>query len=143
MLSRRCSVGDYRDPKTWWSCGSTEPTIGEVYDRLSILELKILYAKVQGAEVTRFEMERQKLSELLDSKVVLTSAYLEIAAVNAAIWHMTGTLRELERRDAQGEHEIREYFGKLALQVFRWNERRAAIITRVNEDWGMTVKEKV
>src|ERR1700676_1554522 len=71
---------------------------GECSDRLTILALKILHGTDAGKDVKHFTDERNALLTDIRARTLngkWFEAVLELAAVNAALWHAEDRLRML------------------------------------------------
>jgi len=108
---------------------------GELSDRLSILALKRLFGAEAGRDCTAFQSEWGILLTEIRSRTLngkWFEAVLELAAVNAALWHAEDDLREL-RQDGSGRVEAA---GLLAFRIQSLNDQRSALIDRINRDAG-------
>ena len=107
---------------------------GELMDRISILELKLLNVKDPDKLAN---VERQfsalnplcvKLFEENDSE--LQKLYLELSRINGTLWG----LENLVRGDTKTEDLV-----NYATEIFKWNEERNKIINDINiltgSDW--------
>lgn len=114
---------------------------GEVLDRLSILGLKLVYGGLQGRDTKHFRDERNALLPKINAANGLAGItlehYLELAAVNAALWQAEDRLREY--RKADGAQEKWFDYREVALQAFeiqQLNDRRAELISLINVNTG-------
>ena len=132
------TVERYRNEETWFTSGSFRPSVGEAVDRLTILALKVLYAR----DPARFLAEQYAVREWLREQCCLHAltcpASQDLAAINAAIWHLTGDVRlrlknGAERADGIGD----QYF-----QAYLWNEQRATLIRIINEAMEQPASEE-
>ena len=123
---------------------------GEIADRLSILALKITYGKDLGRSVAHFEQERAALLCKFNAPSHTGRWYehaVELAAVNAVIWQDTDTVRKLRAALAKDDAMPIQIASDAALLAFRlqaMNDRRAELITFINETTGNnTGQEKI
>jgi len=113
-----------------------KPTLGEILDRLTILSLKVLHGRQAGKAVGHFEEEQRVLATLECAKRPHGLSHLpllDLAAVNAALWHAEDDLREYRIK-------VREFDEHAALAVaFRiqdLNDQRACLIQEINKASG-------
>ncbi len=115
-------------------------SVGELFDKLSILELKAaaLEDPVRRANVLR---ERAGLDAVRRRHVApsaeLDALYGELSDVNRRLWQTEDALRQCERA---GAFDTR--FVELARSVYRDNDRRALIKRRINELTGSDIVEE-
>jgi hypothetical protein len=127
------------------------PGAGEYVDRLTIVQLKILFGTEAGADVSHFVHERAALCTRLAAARVRLEDLTELAAVNAAIWHNEDGLRALrllpDARRAQWAGTGQTYAEEAAARGFRsqaLNDQRAALVHAINEGAGDDLgKEKL
>lgn len=108
--------------------------VGEISDRLSILALKRLFAGQAGKDITHFTTEHTALLSQIRSRTLngkWFEAFTELAAVNAALWHLEDTLRA-----ERGEPVREDVVARLAFRIQDHNDLRAALIERINKDAG-------
>jgi len=121
---------------------------GEISDRLSILALKILYARESGKDTAHFESEQASLRAQIRSRTLNGKWFdgvLELAAVNAAIWHGEDELRawRVPRPTGYSPEDLVTIMD-LAFHLQAMNDRRAELIQTINKDAGDSdAKEKV
>lgn len=117
------------------------PGPGEIADRLTILALKILFGTAAGRPIDHFERERNALlvSFRQADPTKFVEPLLELAAVNAALWHAEDDLREWrEQAQAGGPLECvaaRDVV-RLAFQIQVLNDRRAELVAAINQRGG-------
>ena len=99
-------------------------SVGELLDKISILEIKSLF--------TDSEYVSKELEELNLIKSSLTQYTLEyevqLKKVNEKLWKIEDKLRELEK-----EQRFDEEFIELARSVYKTNDERARIKRELNE----------
>lgn len=115
-------------------------SIGELFDRISILELKEHHI----ADVKKLTNVRQELKLLRETEFRLglavsdlESVRRELAQVNAALWVIEDEIRDCERKGDFGPRFI-----ELARSVYHQNDRRAALKYRLNQLCGSSVVEE-
>jgi hypothetical protein len=110
---------------------------GELSDRLSILALKRLFGGEAGKDCTVFNQEWAVLLTEIRSRTLngkWFEAVLELAAVNAALWHAEDDLRVL--RQEEESVSLLADAGRLAFRIQSLNDQRSALIDRINRDAG-------
>lgn len=125
--------------------GNNEPlllpaSIGELFDRISILELKEHHIE-DAKKLTNVRQELKLLREtecrLRLATSDLASVRRELAEVNAALWAIEDEIRDCERRGDFGPRFI-----ELARSVYHQNDRRAALKYRLNQLCGSSLVEE-
>ena len=115
-------------------------SVGELFDKISILELKeaAIADPARRANVTR---ERAALDAVRRREIPpspeLEALYAELREVNRRLWETEDGLRQRER-DAKFD----DRFVELARSVYRDNDRRALIKRRINELTGSDIVEE-
>lgn len=113
--------------------------VGELFDKISILEIKVAHAK-DTATAANVRRERDALCALRDEhhlSELVGSLADELAAVNAHLWDVEDALRAME---AEGRFD--ESFVALARSVYRQNDLRAALKRRINEVANSAIVEE-
>ena len=107
-------------------------SVGELLDKISILEIKSLF--------TNNEYVIKELDELNQIKSTLTQYTLqyevELKKVNEKLWKIEDRLRELEE-----EYRFDDEFISLARQVYITNDKRAEIKRKINEETQSSYRE--
>ncbi len=103
-------------------------SVGELLDKISILEIKQLYAKKYPDKLANIETELTQLRELynIDDPTV-QSLYNELKRVNRDIWYIEDFKRICEK-----DQEFGEQFINAARQVYIRNDNRARIKREIN-----------
>ena len=115
-------------------------SIGELLDKISILEIKQFFAKKNPEKLANIETELFSLRELYtidDAKVKLL--YDELKNINKMLWHI-----ENYKRNCEQEKNFGVDFVNAARQVYIRNDERARIkreINRVTD--SLIVEEKI
>lgn len=113
---------------------------GEVFDKLTILEIKAqrLAKPTQLANVAR---ERLEIEAVVGDPgrfpVALSGLVSQLKGVNATLWEIEDGKRACERRQS-----FDAAFVQLARQVYRLNDQRAAIKRQINLVLGSTLLEE-
>lgn len=114
-----------------------DPGTGEITDRLTILSLKILFGEQAGKEVSHFKAERTSLLAKIRSRELNGAWFdkvLELAAVNAALWHCEDDLRACREKTLTpvGDKVVVD----LAFLIQSLNDQRAALVGEINKSAG-------
>lgn len=117
-----------------------QASAGEVVDKLTILDIKL--ARIPDpAKRANLAREHAALTAAWSAAVASASPVAELVAelraVNETLWDVEDALREHERR-AEFGHD----FVALARQVYRSNDRRAAIKREINTRLGSELVEE-
>jgi len=116
-------------------------SIGEVLDKLSILEIK--EEKITDPDKLidiRYETHQLEMSiahlNLFEEYVGVNDLYLGLDAVNRRLWDVEDRLRELEQEQNFGKEFI-----DLARNVYQLNDNRAGFKRELNIITGSQVRE--
>jgi hypothetical protein len=113
-------------------------SIGELYDKYSILEIKFEKI-VDASKLFNVQKEMEYLQPLLDVHLLSTDEHswmLELKQVNRLLWDIEVQLREKETR-----HEFDQEFILLARSVYQINDRRSALKWNINQSIGSEIVE--
>ena len=108
-------------------------SVGELFDKLSILEIK----KAKGLEVN---LELEKLSDVYQEKynsVISKFLFIHLKELNSSLWLIEDTKRKLEKQKNFGEDFI-----QYARLVYILNDHRAKIKREIDNVWNSEIKEK-
>ncbi len=116
-----------------------EVSIGELLDKISILEIK--QEKIKDPEKLRFiSNEYLILKDQLDNNVKsddkLSKLYQSLKEINTKLW-----IIEDDKRLCEKEKNFDEKFIKLSRDVHFLNDDRAKIKLEINNHTGSTIKE--
>ena len=108
-----------------------EVSIGELVDKLSILEIKLLNIK-DSHKSSNVYKELKTLNpyfqDLLDEYgIEMKNLYTKISKINKTLWDIEDAIREKE-----AEEEFNEEFVELARSVYIINDQRAAVKKEIN-----------
>ena len=117
----------------------SEISMGELLDKISILEIKI--EKIKDKEkLNEINKEYKILKTVQNSNIKLTEKLkhliTEIKNVNVNLWNIEDKLRFCEKNKDFGENFI-----ELARGVYFNNDKRAKIKSEINEILGSNIKE--
>jgi len=108
-----------------------EVSTGELIDKLSILEIKLLNIKdpQKSANVYKeLEVLNPYFQDLLDEYgLKMKNLYTKISKINKTLWDIEDTIREKEKAE-----EFDEEFVELARSVYITNDQRAAVKKEIN-----------
>ena len=116
-----------------------EVSIGELLDKISILEIK--QGKIKNSNNLIFiNDEYLVLTKQLDENITLNDElkklYEELKAINAKLWDIEDNKRMCEKNSDFGENFI-----KLSRDVHFLNDDRAKIKLAINNQTGSKIKE--
>ena len=116
-----------------------EVSIGELLDKISILEIK--QEKIKDPEKLKFiNNEHSILKDQLEKNIKtddqLNNLYQSLKEINAKLWVIEDDKRQCEKNKDFGEKFI-----KLSRDVHFLNDDRAKIKLEINNHTGSTIKE--
>ena len=116
-----------------------EVSVGELLDKISILEIK--REKIKDTEKLKFiENEHLILKDQLEKNVKsddkLDKLFQNLKEINARLWVI-----EDDKRDCEKNKDFSEKFIKLSRDVHFLNDDRAKIKLEMNNHTGSTIKE--
>ena len=116
-----------------------EVSIGELLDKISILEIK--QEKIKDPEKLKFiNNEHSILKTQLEKNVKtddsLSKLYQSLKEVNAKLWVIEDDKRECEKNKDFGKNFI-----ELARKVYLTNDKRSKVKSKINEVLGSNIKE--
>ncbi len=116
-----------------------EVSIGELLDKISILEIK--QGKIKDPEKLKFiNNEHSILKDQLDRNVKsddkLNNLYQSLKEINSKLWIIEDNKRQCEK-----EKDFGEKFIKLSRDVHFLNDDRAKIKLEINNHTGSVIKE--
>ena len=116
-----------------------EISIGELLDKISILEIK--KEKIKDAEKLKFinnehSILKNQLDENIKSDEKLNNLYQSLKEINSKLWVI-----EDDKRQCEKDKDFGEKFIKLSRDVHFLNDDRAKIKLEINNHTGSTIKE--
>ena len=116
-----------------------EVSIGELLDKISILEIK--KEKIKDPEKLKFisnehSILRDQLEKNIKSDDKLEKLFQDLKIINAKLWVIEDDKRECEKNKDFGEKFI-----KLSRDVHFYNDDRAKIKLEINNHTGSSIKE--
>ena len=116
-----------------------EVSIGELLDKISILEIKM--EKIKDPEKLKFiDNEHSILKKQLDKNVKpdekLSNLFQSLKEINSKLWEI-----EDDKRQCEKDKNFNEKFIKLSRDVHFLNDDRAKIKLEINNHTGSSIKE--
>ena len=116
-----------------------EVSIGELLDKISILEIK--KEKIKDAEKLKFIINehsilKNQLDKNIKSDEKLNNLYQSLKEINSKLWVI-----EDDKRQCEKEKDFGEKFIKLSRDVHFLNDDRAKIKLEINNYTGSKIKE--
>ena len=116
-----------------------EVSIGELLDKISILEIK--QEKIKDSEKLKFinkehSILKNQLEKNIKSDEKLNDLYQSLKEINAKLWVI-----EDDKRQCEKDKDFGEKFIKLSRDVHFFNDNRAKIKLEINNHTGSTIKE--
>ena len=116
-----------------------EVSIGELLDKISILEIK--QEKIKDLEKLKFinnehSILKDQLGKNVKSDDRLNNLYQSLKEINAKLW-----IIEDDKRQCEKEKDFGEKFIKLSRDVHFLNDDRAKIKLEINNHTGSKIKE--
>ena len=116
-----------------------EVSIGELLDKISILEIK--QEKIKDPEKLKFINNeyfilKDQLEKNVKSNDKLNNLFKSLKEINAKLWVI-----EDDKRDCEKNKDFGEKFIKLSRDVHFLNDDRAKIKLKINNHTGSSIKE--
>ena len=116
-----------------------EVSIGELLDKISILEIK--QEKIKDPEKIKFinnehSILKNQLKENVQTDNELDNLFQSLKDINAKLWVI-----EDDKRQCEKDKDFGEKFIKLSRDVHFLNDNRAKIKLDINNDTGSEIKE--
>ena len=116
-----------------------EVSIGELLDKISILEIK--QEKIKDPEKLKFinnehSILKDQLKKNVKSDDKLNNLYQSLKEINAKLWFI-----EDDKRQCEKDKDFGEKFIKLSRDVHFLNDDRAKIKLEINNHTGSVIKE--
>ena len=116
-----------------------EVSIGELLDKISILEIK--KDKIKNPEKLEYILDelsiiKEEFKNNIKSDNKLDELYQSLKIINARLWVI-----EDDKRKCEKEKDFTENFIKLSRDVHILNDDRAKIKLKINEHTGSKIKE--
>ena len=116
-----------------------EVSVGELLDKISILEIK--KEKIKDSQKLNFINEeynvlKEQLTNNIKSDEILEKLFQSLKEINAKLW-----LIEDDKRMCEKNSDFEEKFIKLSRDVHFLNDERANIKLEINNHTGSKIKE--
>ena len=116
-----------------------EVSVGELLDKISILEIK--QQKIKGTEKLKFINEehsilKDQLNKNVKSDQKLNELFETLKKINAKLW-----IIEDDKRQCEKDKDFNERFIKLSRDVHLLNDERAKIKLEINNLTGSKIRE--
>lgn len=115
-----------------------EVSIGEIVDKLSILQIKTEFIKDEE-KLKNVKTEYDYLYDIVfDEMKIKQSDFFEMVSINQKLWKIEDDVRDKER-----DKEFDDVFIQLARSVYVTNDERAEVKKKINLKYGsLFVEEK-
>ena len=121
----------------------TNPSIGEIVDRMAVLRLKIINGSSQGKPIEHFLREQDAAGELLSQKLwdrddkvkLFWPVALELAQLHQKMWDRENDRREWQKAQMGHRHFVEEAAAILE-DLGTMNEKRNALREEINKIFG-------
>lgn len=112
-------------------------SIGEIVDKLSILQIKVEKIK-DDRKLTNIIKEHRYLNDVVFNQMKIeTSDFMDLVSVNQRLWKIEDEIRDKERNK-----EFDQEFIDLARSVYITNDERSEIKKRINIKYGSNFVEE-
>ena len=116
-----------------------EVSVGELLDKISILEIKI--EKIKNLQKLKYikdeyDILKDQLSKNIKYNKKIQSLYNSLKEINSKLWVI-----EDEKRLCEKNSEFGEKFIKLSRDVHFLNDKRASIKLEINDKTGSKIRE--
>ena len=116
-----------------------EVSIGELLDKISILEIKL--EKIKDPEKLKFinneySILKDQLEKNVKSDAKLNNFFQSLKEINAKLWVI-----EDDKRQCEKDKDFGEKFIKLSRDIHFLNDDRAKIKLEINDHTGSKIKE--
>jgi len=115
-----------------------EVSIGEIVDKLSILQIKTSFIKDEE-KLSNVKKEYDYLYDIVFNEMKIEqSDFFDMVSINQELWKIEDNIRDKER-----DKEFDEKFIELARSVYFTNDKRAEVKKGINLKYGsLFVEEK-
>ena len=112
-------------------------SIGELIDKITILEIKQIY--MTGIKLKNINKELKLLKKILQDKKLEINIELikNLKKINKKLWEIEDNIRQKE-----SNQEFDEEFIKLARSVYIENDKRASIKKEINQTYNSDLVEE-
>ena len=111
-------------------------SVGELYDKLSILEIK-LERITDDVQLANVRSEVHLLKELINEENVSEKLFYELRKINSILWDTENIIRLFESKKNFGEEFI-----QAARKIYTLNCKRHEIKKAINEKYNSLIVEE-
>ena len=116
-----------------------EISAGELIDKITILEIKLdkISDKVKINDVSKELLSLQEtMQKHFPDQTEISNYMKNLKKINLRLWDIEDAKRLAEKNSDFGEKFIR-----LAREVYKFNDERAKVKLKINENFGSNIKE--
>ena len=116
-----------------------EISAGELIDKITILEIKLdkISDKVKINDVSKELLSLQEtMQKHFPDQTEISNYMRSLKEINLRLWDIEDAKRLAEKNSDFGEKFI-----KLAREVYKFNDERAKVKLKINENFGSNIKE--
>lgn len=110
-------------------------SIGELYDKITILEIKVDRLSTSSKK-RQYAVKELALLNACAKKKIKTESRDSLKAVNEALWEAEDKIREKEKKSCFDAD-----FVAIARSIYKLNDKRAEIKLAINLELGSTIIE--
>lgn len=112
-------------------------SLGELYDKISILEIKSDALFNDRSKANNIDSELKELKAIAKKYPIGKDLYEQLKSINKRIWDIEDGIRGEERNKEYGEDFI-----SFARGVYFTNDERSAIKKKINVEFGSEIVEE-
>jgi len=112
-------------------------SIGELYDKISILEIKSDMLFNDREKANNVDYELRELCKIAENYPIDPGIYIRLSSMNKRIWDIEDGIRECEK-----DKHFKERFIDLARAVYLNNDERAEIKRQINIEYKSEIIEE-
>lgn len=116
-----------------------EVSVGELLDKISILEIKSLRIK-QEEKLKNIRKELESLTLVRDAQIRsedIEDLYGQLKTINESLWDIEDRIRLCEKRK-----DFSQEFIQLARMVYLENDQRSKVKSEINNKLGSVLREE-
>ena len=116
-----------------------EISAGELIDKITILEIKLdkISDKVKTNDISKeLHSLQETMQKHFPDQTEISNYMKSLKEINLRLWDI-----EDAKRLAEKNNDFGEKFIKLAREVYKFNDERAKVKLKINENFGSNIKE--
>ena len=116
-----------------------EISAGELIDKITILEIKLdkISDKVKTNDISKeLHSLQETMQKHFPDQTEISNYMRSLKEINLRLWDI-----EDAKRLAEKNNDFGEKFIKLAREVYKFNDERAKVKLKINENFGSNIKE--